>query len=105
MSGDQQRFQQAMSQGHSAAWEQMWQKAAEFYQQALAEIPNHPLALTSLGLALFELKVYPEALRYYQMAAKVTPEDPIPVEKNRPDLRVAGKTSRKPFGFICNLPN
>lgn len=81
MSGDQQRFQQAMSQGHSAAWEQMWQKAAEFYQQALAEIPNHPLALTSLGLALFELKAYPEALRYYQMAAKVTPEDPIPVEK------------------------
>jgi len=79
--GDQQRFQQAMSQGHSAAWDQMWQQAADYYRKALAEIPDHPLALTSLGLALFELKNYQEALYCYQKAAQITPDDPIPVEK------------------------
>jgi hypothetical protein len=36
MSGDQQAFQYAMNQGHSAAWEQDWEKASSFYRVALA---------------------------------------------------------------------
>ena len=53
-------FQKAMSEGHSAAWDQQWEKAAAAYRKALDEIPGHPKALTSLGLALFELQDYEE---------------------------------------------
>ena len=81
MSGNHNLFHQSMSQGHSAAWEQNWHKAAAFYRQALEEFPEDPQALTSLGLALFEQRQYDEALTYYQQAAKISKEDPIPMEK------------------------
>jgi tetratricopeptide (TPR) repeat protein len=70
-----------MSEGHSAAWDQMWDKAAAAYKKALAEFPDNPKALTSLGLALFELDRYEEALQAYQKASRVTPEDPVPLVK------------------------
>jgi tetratricopeptide (TPR) repeat protein len=47
----------------------------------LAEIPDHPKALTSLGLALYELQEFEEALQCYLRAAEVTPNDPVPLEK------------------------
>lgn len=81
MTGRQDAFQQAMNQGHSAAWDQMWSRAASFYRQALEEYPDHPQALTSLGLALIELQDYDEALSCYQRAAKAIPDDPLPLEK------------------------
>ncbi len=70
-----------MNQGHSAAWDQDWQKAAEFYATALAEFPEHPLALSSLGLAYFELQEFERSLECYQHAARVAPGDPVPQEK------------------------
>jgi tetratricopeptide (TPR) repeat protein len=81
MAGNQEMFQKAMSQGHSAAWEQQWREAADFYRQALEVVPDHPLALTSLGLALFELEEFDKALQIYQRAAQFSPNDPIPLEK------------------------
>lgn len=81
MTGREDIYQQAMNQGHSAAWDQLWERAAGFYRQALEEMPDSPLALTSLGLALFELQEYEESLRSYQKAAKLSPSDPLPVEK------------------------
>lgn len=81
MSGSEERFQQAMNQGHSAAWDQAWDRAATFYRQALAEMPDNPKALTSLGLALYQLQDYEAALEQYQKAAKLSPNDPVPLEK------------------------
>jgi tetratricopeptide (TPR) repeat protein len=81
MAGRQNVFQQAMNQGHSAAWDQMWDKAAAFYRQALDEFPEDAQALTNLGLALIELQEYNEALECYFKAAKIKPDDPLPVEK------------------------
>ncbi len=81
MTGQENNFQEALNQGHSAAWDQMWDKAASYYRQALQASPNHPKALTSLGLALYELQNFKEALACYQMAAKISPEDPLPLEK------------------------
>ncbi|MCL4559319.1 MAG: tetratricopeptide repeat protein [Chloroflexi bacterium] len=81
MTGNQDRFQQSLLQGHTAAWDQAWDRAAKSYQQALEEFPDHPKALTSLGLALLELKRYPEALAAYQHAADVLPGDPVPLDK------------------------
>lgn len=81
MTSRQEVFQQAMNQGHSAAWDQSWDRAAVFYRQALQEFPDHPQALNSLGLALIELQEFDEALICYQKAARAAPEDPIPLEK------------------------
>jgi len=81
MTGQLDAFQEAMNQGHSAAWDQMWDKAADFYRQALEASPNNPKALTSLGLAFYELQKFKEALACYQLAAKNSPQDPLPLEK------------------------
>lgn len=81
MAGNRESFNRAMNQGHSAAWDQTWDKAAGYYRQALQEFPEEPKALTSLALALYELGEYKEALHFYQRVARSTPEDPIPMEK------------------------
>jgi tetratricopeptide (TPR) repeat protein len=81
MAGREDIFQQAMNKGHSAAWDQQWDKAAESYQQALEEFPDRPKALSSLGLALFEMQRYDESLQIYQKAAQAAPNDPVPLEK------------------------
>src|SRR3990172_10176380 len=74
-------FIKAMNMGHSAAWDQQWDQAAAAYRNARDEIPDHPKALTSLGLALFELQRYEEALKVYKKAALAAPTDPVPLEK------------------------
>ena len=81
MTDREQEYQKAMNQGHSAAWEQDWERAATFYRQALQVFPEQPQALSNLGLALFELQEYEDSLRCYLKAVKATPDDPVPVEK------------------------
>jgi tetratricopeptide (TPR) repeat protein len=80
MTGNQENFQKAMDQGHTAAWDQEWNKAAGFYRNALEESPDHPLATASLGMALLEMQQYNEALVCYQRAAQLSPDDPLPLE-------------------------
>ena len=70
-----------MNEGHSAAWDQEWGKAAAAYRKALQEMPDNPKALNSLGLALFQQANYDEALQIYKRAAQITPQDPSPMEK------------------------
>jgi len=70
-----------MNEGHSAAWDQEWGKAAIAYRQALQEIPDHPKALNSLGLALYQQGNYEEALQIYKHVAQISPTDPVPMEK------------------------
>lgn len=81
MAGQEDAFQRAMNEGHSAAWDQQWERAALAYRKALAESPDNPNALNSLGLALYELQNYPDALKTYLRAAQVSAQDPVPVEK------------------------
>jgi len=81
MSGDQQVFQNAINQGHSAAWDLEWEKAASYYHIAVGEFPENINALSSLALALFETKKYPEALEYYLRVTKLSPTDPVPMLK------------------------
>jgi len=70
-----------MNEGHSAAWDQEWSKAAAAYRKALQEMPDQPKALNSLGLALFQQGDFDEALQIYKRVAQITPNDPIPMEK------------------------
>jgi len=81
MAGRDDIFQRAMNEGHSAAWDQDWEQAARAYKNALAEMPDNPKALGSLGLALFQVQKFDEALKVYMRTAQVTPEDPTPFEK------------------------
>jgi tetratricopeptide (TPR) repeat protein len=74
-------FQKAMNDGHSAAWDQEWDKAVAAYRQALQEFPDHPKALNSLGLALYQLGNVEEALHIYMNVAKLSPDDPLAMEK------------------------
>jgi tetratricopeptide (TPR) repeat protein len=81
MPGREDIFQKAMNEGHSAAWDQEWSKAATAYRAALQEMPDHPKALGSLGLALLQQGSFDESLQIYLRAAKVSPQDPSPLEK------------------------
>ncbi len=81
MSGDQQAFLTAMNQGHSAAWDQNWGEALKQYRKALAQYPDDPMALISIGLALLEMQDYEGALSQYQKVASISPNDPVPYEK------------------------
>ncbi len=79
---DQEAFQKSMNLGHTAAWEQQWGQAATHYRQAVELQPQNTGALTSLGLALYELGQLEEALRIYLQAGELAPADPVPLEKS-----------------------
>jgi tetratricopeptide (TPR) repeat protein len=81
MPGREDVFQKAMNEGHSAAWDQEWSKAAAAYRKALQEMPDNPKALSSLGLALFQQGRFEEALPIYTRVAQISSDDPIPMEK------------------------
>ncbi len=81
MSGREDIFQKAMNEGHSAAWDQEWDKAVGAYRRALQEFPDQPKALSSLGLALYQKGDIEEALQIYANVAKLSADDPVPLEK------------------------
>ena len=81
MTGREDLFQKAMNIGHSAAWDQAWDRAAQAYQKALEEFPDDSKALNSLGLAQYQLQHYDEALKTYIHVSKINTEDPIAFEK------------------------
>ncbi|MDX9993133.1 MAG: tetratricopeptide repeat protein [Anaerolineales bacterium] len=81
MAGSEDIFQRAMNEGHSAAWDQAWEQAVIAYKKALAQSPDNPKALNSLGLALFQQQKFDEALKVYTRAAQISPTDPTPFEK------------------------
>lgn len=81
MTGRQDLYDESMQLGHSAAWDLKWDRAIGYYRKALAEFPEDPRALTSLGLALLETNQLGDSLTIYRQAAKITPEDPVPIER------------------------
>ncbi|MCX6065919.1 MAG: tetratricopeptide repeat protein [Chloroflexi bacterium] len=81
MAGPEDIFQKAMNEGHSAAWDQNWEQAAQAYQRALAGFPESAKALNSYALAQYQLQHYDEALKTYIHVARISPEDPIAFEK------------------------
>ena len=75
------RYQLALNQGHSAAWDLDWEKAADYYRLSLNEKPGDPKAMNNLALALFEMRKYKESLYFYLQVAKEIPQDPVALEK------------------------
>ncbi len=74
-------YQEAMNQGHSAAWDQDWEQAAGYYKQAIEAIPTRVQAINNLGLAYFQLQRYKDAEACYKQAVKLSPDDPLAVER------------------------
>ena len=81
MTDQMQELQNLISKGNSAAWDQKWNDAATYYQQALEIDPENFKALTNVGLAYFEMHEYHEALKSYSKAIELNAEDPAPYEK------------------------
>ena len=81
MPGREDVFQKAMNDGHSAAWDREWDKACAAYRHALEEFPDHPKALNSLGLGLYQLGRIEDALVIYKTVSHITADDPVPMEK------------------------
>ncbi len=81
MTDQMQELQNLISKGNSAAWDQKWNDAATYYQQALEIDPENFKALTNVGLAYFEMHEYHEALKSYSKAVELDAEDPAPYEK------------------------
>ncbi|GAG74732.1 unnamed protein product, partial [marine sediment metagenome] len=74
-------LKELLSKGNSAAWEQNWNDAAVYYQQALDIDPNNFKALTNIGLAYYEMREFQEALNAYGTAVALNADDPAPYEK------------------------
>jgi tetratricopeptide (TPR) repeat protein len=74
-------FEEAMRGASNYAWDKQWSKAIVEYKRALAEFPDDLTALVSLGMAYVESRQLEEALRAYQKASQLTPDDPLAWER------------------------
>ena len=81
MAGQENIYQDEMNKGHSAAWDQRWDIAVEHYRKAVEELPDRARAINNLGLAYYQQQKYEEAQACYIRAAKLSPDDPLPIEK------------------------
>jgi tetratricopeptide (TPR) repeat protein len=91
MPGNRQIYEQAMNMGHSAAWDQSWDRAIAAYGRAVQEMPEDPAAHNSLGLALLQARRLEDALKVYTRAHQLSPDDPIPLEKSADVLERLGR--------------
>jgi tetratricopeptide (TPR) repeat protein len=91
MAGNKQVYEQAMSTGHSAAWDQEWNKAIGAYARAIQEFPEDPVAHNSLGLALLQARRFEDSLKVYTRAHQLAPDDPVPLEKSADVLERLGR--------------
>ena len=91
MAGNRALYEQAMTEGNNAAWEQNWQVAVSAYTQAIREFPDDVEAHMNLGLGLLELGRPEGALKVYTVAQQLSPNDPIPLEKSADALERLGR--------------
>ena len=70
-----------IQQGHAAAWSGAWEEAAGFYRQAYENNPDHPRAACLLAHSLLEMGDLENSRYYYEIAARLSPDDPFPIEK------------------------
>jgi tetratricopeptide (TPR) repeat protein len=100
MAGNRKLYEQAMNMGHSAAWDQEWDKAIAAYGRAVQEFPEDPAAHNSLGLALLQARRLEDALRVYTRAHQLAQDDPIPLEKSADVLERLGRLNEAAQQYI-----
>jgi len=71
------RYEAALSKGHSYSWEQQWQEAIQAFNSALQEFADKPAPYAGLANAYFSLNQLEEALHNYKLAAHYSHGDVI----------------------------
>lgn len=100
MAGDRAAYNDSMTKGHNAAWDQDWQTAIKAYTAALQELPEDPEAHTHLGLALLKAGRLDDALKVYTRAYNLAPDDPVPLEKSADVLERMGRLKEAAQQYI-----
>ncbi len=84
-------YHQYIQQGHDAAWEQNWRGAVEAYAAAMKLVPEDPDVHVYLGGALVNAGQLDRALKLFNRAAQLSPDDPVPLEKSADVLERMGR--------------
>jgi len=77
VAGSRRRYKEAMSSGAQYAWDNKWRQAIAQFEVARTEFPDDPIPYARLGQSHFELAEYDDALRHYQQAARLDPNDVV----------------------------
>ncbi len=100
MAGNRAVYEEALRQGAARAWERRWEEAIAAYQQALAEFPDEPDALSGLGLALAGAGRAEEALPVLQRAADLARENPVLHEQVAQVLERLGRSGEAAQAYL-----
>lgn len=91
MAGSRETYNEAMNEGHNAAWDEQWERATRSYTRAVQEMPDVAEGYNALGYALLMTARFQDALKVYVRAAQLTPDDPLPKEKSADVLERLGR--------------
>lgn len=100
MAGNRQAYEAYMEAGHNAAWDQDWPVAIKAYTQAVREFTEDPEAHIHLGLALLRANRLEEALKIYNRAHGLAPDDPVPLEKSADILERMGRLKEAAQAYV-----
>lgn len=75
MAGNRDIYEHAMRAAFDHSWNRNWKAAIEAYKQALTEFPHDLAATLGLGGAFLELKQPQIALKVFERAVQLSPED------------------------------
>ncbi len=100
MAGNRQAYESYMEAGHNAAWDQDWPAAIKAYTQAVREFNEDPEAHIHLGLALLRANRLEEALKVYNRAHTLAPDDPVPLEKSADILERMGRLKEAAQAYV-----
>lgn len=100
MAGNRAAYEEALRRGAARAWEQRWKEAVAAYQQALAEFPNDPNALSGLGLALASDGRLQEALPVLQRVAEIVQGNPVLQEQVAQVLERLGRSAEAAQAYL-----
>ena len=75
MAGNRESYEQAMRAAFDHSWNRSWKAAIEAYKQALMEFPEDLAAITALGSAFLEMGQPQVALKVFERAVHLAPQD------------------------------
>ena len=75
MAGNREKYEQAMRAAYDHSWNRNWEAAVDAYKQALLQSPKDLAATLGLGGAFLEMGQPQVALKVFERAVQLAPED------------------------------